>query len=956
MADPGNTFRQAQRIFIRSSIISRRETLSARGDTNDWYRFRLTRSLTSFDAVLGGIEAGKNLDLLLYKDPVSLRSPFAVSSQLGNAAEGLRLTLEAGTYYLRVFWRSGTGRSGYILNTSGQVDRAGQGRNTARPTGRVLTETGRVFGDYIGRSDRSDFYRFRLEENRRVTANLTDLSAGAEIEFYDRRGVLLDRTPRQTGADNRTLSIDLTADPVNGSIYFARVTPAVGVIGTRYTFSIASSEIPDSVGNTREEATPLNIGFSETSFSESVGGDDPADVFSFTNSISGGDLNLKLTNTTSDLLIALLDGDGNLVNSSNDVGGVPTLNISDFPTGEYFLSITSVNGTVRSDYTLTALLAPPDNVGDTATTAGSTLITTPGTTPFPVLDSTIQSYEDFVGGTDEDVFRFEFNNEINFLTIELDPNSLTSNVDLEFFREGSANRVLSSLPANEVDAFVGSVGPGTFYLRVFSTQPSVGSGYTLNMSVSERADQPTITRDVNPIGDSNARLLTPLAQTSTLFFAANDGLSDPNGAVGLWKSGGALDDTIRVGGFVNITGMVAVGNTLYIAGDRTGTGLELYRWTDDGSEPGAISLVADITPSGSSDISELTAVGNTLYFLAAPAGQPQERTLYRSDGTANGTAAIPNSGDFQEDLTLVGTTLYYRAAQPGESGTFLWEISNATSSTSTPTRRTTISGVELGSVETLQTDGTDLYFVADEVLPGDVTGNEEWRRLSGGNTLTTFDNGDQNTSLIGGVSAPNRNLVVTGNYAYFTANDQQAGTGAELFRANLTTGNTELVDDINEDTLLGSPSNPDNFVVFNGNLFFSATDNTGDTELYVVTNPNTTSVGSINPTKLDFVPGGGSSDPTNLIIAGGSSQAGRLYFVGSNDQGTEIWSYDPTDGVATSVNNYETPFFDIQTAADGSGGTLGSDPQNLVVVGDPATGRLYFTANDGDRGREVWVV
>ncbi|HYO24911.1 MAG TPA: hypothetical protein VEQ85_08170 [Lacipirellulaceae bacterium] len=62
-----------------------------------------------------------------------------------------------------------------------------------------------------------------------------------------------------------------------------------------------------------------------------------------------------------------------------------------------------------------------------------------------------------------------------------------------------------------------------------------------------------------------------------------------------------------------------------------------------------------------------------------------------------------------------------------------------------------------------------------------------------------------------------------------------------------------------------------------------------------------------------------------------------VYFVASNSQGKELWR---TDGTSEGTRLVQ----DIRAGAQGS------NPQELTVIGDA----LYFTADDGVRGREIW--
>ncbi len=129
-------------------------------------------------------------------------------------------------------------------------------------------------------------------------------------------------------------------------------------------------------------------------------------------------------------------------------------------------------------------------------------------------------------------------------------------------------------------------------------------------------------------------------------------------------------------------------------------------------------------------------------------------------------------------------------------------------------------------------------------------------------------------------------------------------------------------------TLIGSISGGGSISDFSqqlgGRLYFAANDGINGTELWVT---DGTAAGT--HLFLDLVTGAGSSNPSNLTVAGGD-----LYFSATTASGTELYG---TDGSSSW-------FWDINP------GTASSLPNNLVAVGNT----LYFTANDGVHGTELW--
>jgi len=187
--------------------------------------------------------------------------------------------------------------------------------------------------------------------------------------------------------------------------------------------------------------------------------------------------------------------------------------------------------------------------------------------------------------------------------------------------------------------------------------------------------------------------------------------------------------------------------------------------------------------------------------------------------------------------------------------------------------------------------------------------------------------------------------------------------------------NLELVKDIRSPT---GGSTPNNFTVYNGKLYFSAYDNTNGIELWV-------SNGTNEGTQLfmDIKSGTGSSQPKELTLMNDviyfratdiyanlwktdgvnvseikvSDTYGlspyyltvynnKLYFSGyDNVHGTELWV---SDGTVTGTHIVK----DINIRTDmGNGRTDDGSPSRFIVYNN----LLYFCANDGVNGNELWV-
>ena len=164
---------------------------------------------------------------------------------------------------------------------------------------------------------------------------------------------------------------------------------------------------------------------------------------------------------------------------------------------------------------------------------------------------------------------------------------------------------------------------------------------------------------------------------------------------------------------------------------------------------------------------------------------------------------------------------------------------------------------------------------------------------------------------------------------FFVANN---GTnGRELWKSDGTEAGTVLVKDINPGS---RSSNPFNLTVIGTTLFFSASDVTSGTELWKT---DGTAAGTV--LVKDINPGSANSSPQDHTVVG------RTLFFSAIDgaTGRELWKSDGTETGTVLVK-------DIRPGNSPYGTPLSSSPRELTAVGN----RLYFSADDGVTGRELW--
>ena len=183
---------------------------------------------------------------------------------------------------------------------------------------------------------------------------------------------------------------------------------------------------------------------------------------------------------------------------------------------------------------------------------------------------------------------------------------------------------------------------------------------------------------------------------------------------------------------------------------------------------------------------------------------------------------------------------------------------------------------------------------------------------------------------------------------YFSAQVEEADR--ELWVSDGTTEGTQLLIEINPtDANAGSPSafpdgsDPEDFVEFQDQLYFSARDGENGRELWVSdgTAEGTELLIDIRPGTDEY--GAYSSNPSNF-----AQLNDKLYFSADDaEKGNELWVSDGTaEGtqlladISPDVNrSYLYDYLD------------GSRPRYLTEFND----RIYFSANDDESGRELWV-
>ena len=320
-------------------------------------------------------------------------------------------------------------------------------------------------------------------------------------------------------------------------------------------------------------------------------------------------------------------------------------------------------------------------------------------------------------------------------------------------------------------------------------------------------------------------------------------------------------------------------------------------------------LLKDVNTSLDGTPTYVLTIGNTVFFSAIDPALGRE--LWKTDGTVAGTVLVKDiasgtSGSSPTEFCNLNGILFFAANGPG--GRELWK------SDGTPEGTKQVADINPNGASSspfgMFALGNTVYFKATDGQ----TGDELWKSdgTPGGTKLV------KDINPLAASSQPGA-FIGLNNTVFFIAND---GThGRELWKTNGTPAGTVMVKEIN----LNGNTDPAFLTVFNNALYFNA-----NTLLY---KSDGTEAGTIIVPIIDIATGERALGPNSLTVANNT----LFFFALSNPtHSQELWKVT-TEDVASVV-------------ADIRPGPLGSEPRMLTA----ASGQLFFTADDGIHGRELW--
>jgi len=399
------------------------------------------------------------------------------------------------------------------------------------------------------------------------------------------------------------------------------------------------------------------------------------------------------------------------------------------------------------------------------------------------------------------------------------------------------------------------------------------------------------------------------------------------------------------------------------------------------------AMVKNINPSGDSDPTSLTKVGTFVFFAANDGSHGRE--LWKTDGTSAGTKMVKDvrggsRGSFPADLINVNGTLFF-TANDGQHGRELWK-SNGTAAGTVMVKDLTsgqLSGTNT-SVYLPVAVGSRLFFFVAECC-------------AGGSSLVVSDGTSAGTRRIDKPLEDVSSARALGSKLFFVQSDYSVDPPAQaLWVSNGTLAGTRRLGaapSASEIRILPASGNFLYFATSAGQLW--RTDGTAAGTIALTTAGQLPSI----PTEavymnhaIYFISQGDEAPPAGLWRTDGTAAGtwlvkdgyyplslvtagGRLYFL----DGTDIWRSDGTTAGTqnlgefgtveprelTAVGTYvcfaETNGFVSWWQLWASNGTVAGTHQarQWPVKGGlsyraVAGSLLFFTANDGTYGNELW--
>jgi ELWxxDGT repeat protein len=389
--------------------------------------------------------------------------------------------------------------------------------------------------------------------------------------------------------------------------------------------------------------------------------------------------------------------------------------------------------------------------------------------------------------------------------------------------------------------------------------------------------------------------------------------------------------------------MAVFQNKLYFPGNNGFTGTEPFVY-DGVNPPVLIDLRPGLYGSGANDF---LTFGSRLYFTASSKIDSGYTSLYRYDGI---NPPVEISGGYQTNpagLTAYKGKVYFSASGAGGNELYAYDTLGGTVSL---VKDISVSSGG-GPMGFIVANGK-LYFTARE----DNYGNELFSY--DGTTVTRL------TDIApGGLSGVSYNPW--GNMAYYKGAIYFGGAydamSYQLYKYDIATATPSLVKTI----YAGQNANPAEFYVFNGKLYFDATDNVSGAELWVTDSSSTYMLADIDAGSFDGLPYAFHEYNNELYFSASSTGVGRLLFKLNGATGITNTSFkgavslapNPAREATSLLLDLPTPQKLAVTLTDALGCTVWQQHMSdypsghsgiLIPTRSLAAGTYYYRLSDGN--------
>ncbi|MFV1980394.1 MAG: pre-peptidase C-terminal domain-containing protein, partial [Rhodothermia bacterium] len=510
--DPGETLVTATDLGALGSSLTVSDIVGAL-DVSDFYRFTIGTAQT-VQVLLRGL--AEDLQLQLIDDAngngiIDNGEDLAASRRSRNSSESMVASLQAGTYFVRVYQDNfaESENSSYELSirtpTAATANPSDPGGNLPSAANLGTLNGAVARSDFVGDSDADDFYRIRLDEPREVRVLLSGLAEDADVRLIaDVDGNLaiasgeVIESSNSSGSDHDFISEDLGPGD-----YFVHVfQPSFPANqNTNYNLEITSTPLAISTASDPGELLPaaMDIGNLTTPqvFQGYIGSLDTQDLYRFTMQTQG-EVRATLGGLVEDATLSIVaDVNANLAIDSGEViesitsssNGLVVLTET-LPPGDYFLRVVQdtfpVGENSRYQLEAEAVGAPRNTIADPGETLPAALDL--GTLQLGTLVAK-QTLRESVGDLDRtDLYRFQLD---EIAEIRINAEGLQEDAIISLIADVNGNFAIDS--GESIESVTTSQGnpalldetlpPGVYYLRVEQDTFPVGENTAYDIAL-----------------------------------------------------------------------------------------------------------------------------------------------------------------------------------------------------------------------------------------------------------------------------------------------------------------------------------------------------------------------------------------------------------------------------------------------------------------------------------------